>query len=187
MSRRPGLFRLAVAVEGRWRSPSLPKRGLALLITIATTVAAASPTEPPDAPWWLTARRADATLVARSRLRDGDTFVLRYRNSLYRSLAEEWFVVRDGRLVLVSLAADELAVLEEYYEIAGRARRVRPDGRRLWSAIPGRPLSVAELHIAATDLGRRTLVVPGSADVELWRAVDDDRPTVTLRLEATDR
>ena len=164
-----------------------PKRGLAILLTIATTVAAASPTEQLHGTFWLAARRADGTLIARSQVREGDTFVLRYRNSLYRSLAEERFTARDGRLELVSLAADELAVLEEYYQIAGRARRVRNDGLRAWSASPALPVSVSELHIAATDLGQRTLVLPGRADVELWRTVDDHRPTVTLRLEATDR
>ena len=173
-------------MDGRWWSPRGPKRGLAILITIATTVAAASPAEPSDGTLWLTARRADATLIARAPLREGATFVLRYRNSLYRSLAEERFAVRDGRLVLVSLAADELAVLEEYYEIAAPARRTRVAGRRAWSAVPALPVTVAELHIAATDLGQRTLVLPGLEDVDLWRTVDDDRPTVTLRLEATD-
>ena len=47
-----------------------------------------------------------------------------YRNSVYGTLAEERYrVAADGRFALVELAADQLAVLEEYYAVPGPVRR----------------------------------------------------------------
>lgn len=115
----------------------------------------------------------------------GDRFAVRYRNSLYGTLAEERYVVTvDGRFTLDELAADQLAVLEEYYAVPGPPRPA-PDGdRRAFVAAPHpeRAPSFEQLSIAATDLGQRTLLVPGSDEVDLWRLVDTDDPTVVLRL-----
>ena len=115
----------------------------------------------------------------------GDRFAVRYRNSLYGTLAEERYTVSsDGRFTLQELAADQLAVLEEYYALPGPPRPA-PDGdRRAFVAPPhpDRSPTFDQLSIAATDLGERTLLVPGSEPVDLWRLVDAGDPTVVLQV-----
>lgn len=116
-----------------------------------------------------------------------DGFAVGYRNSVYRTLAEERYVVHpDGRFEVVLLAAEQVAVLEEYYAVPTRPLPA-PDGDRLaWVAPPdpARPPVFEVLHIAATDLGERTLYVPGEDPVALWRLVEHD-PTVILQIEET--
>jgi len=129
----------------------------------------------------LVVRGPDDAVIARVPLPDA-RFTLRYRNSLYGSLAEERYVATDDRrIVLDGLAADELAVLEEYYGIDEPARRSTA-GDRAWVAEPARPVVVPDLTIAATDLGRRTLLVEGHEPIELWRVVDDASPSVELEV-----
>jgi hypothetical protein len=109
-------------------------------------------------------------------------FALRYRNSLYGTQAEERFIVTDdGELRLVELAADQLAVLEEYYAITSPARPAAD--RRAWTATPAHVPLITELRIAATDRGERTLLVAGQPPIELWRFVEDAAPTVILGLD----
>lgn len=127
---------------------------------------------------------ASGDVLARVAL-PGDRFAVRYRNSLYGTLAEERYTVtHDGRFTLHQLAADQLAVLEEYYAVPGAPRPASDDDRRTFVAAPHpqRVPTFVELSIAATDLGQRTLLVPGSDPVELWRLAADDDPTVVLRL-----
>ncbi|MGI8658200.1 MAG: hypothetical protein ACR2K4_05435 [Candidatus Limnocylindria bacterium] len=125
--------------------------------------------------------RPDGALLARVPLPPDGSFSLRYRNSLYGSLAEERFVIGDaGRLDLVELQADELAVLEEYYAIDEAA--VPSDGRS-WAAPPAHRPTIHRLRVAATDLGERTLLVAGREPLELWRLVDDAEPSVILELD----
>lgn len=171
-------------MKRRWRGPFA---GLAITLALAGTVAASDAAAGRPATMWLTARGPDEALIARFPMAQGATFVLRYRNSLYGSQAEEHFVVQSGELALVGLAADELAVLEEYYRINEPTRRGASGAERAWSASPALEVRLRELHMAATDLGRRTLLVPGAPAVELWRFVDDRSPTVTLRVEGADR
>jgi hypothetical protein len=124
----------------------------------------------------------DGTTLATVPLPADGSFALRYRNSLYGTLAEERFVVTDrGELRVVELAADQLAVLEEYYAITTPARR-DPDGIG-WTAPPAHVPVIIELRIAATDLGERTLLVAGQPAIELWRFVEDGDPTVILELD----
>jgi hypothetical protein len=131
----------------------------------------------------LTVRDADGALLARVPLSAGQGFALRYRNSLYGTLAEERFVVAaQGQLRLVELAADQLAVLEEYYAVTEPAMRAPRGSRRAWVATPARTVELPELTIAATDLGERTLLVPGRSPLPLWRLVEAD-PTVVLQVE----
>jgi hypothetical protein len=130
----------------------------------------------------LVVRDPDGRELLRAVVRAGDPVVLRYRNSLYGSLAEERFVVEGGSLRLVELAADERAVLDEYYETVGGAAAL-PASARAWRASPRTPLALTSLAIAATDLGGRTLLLRGHPPLELWRFVDDGRPTVVLTLE----
>jgi hypothetical protein len=124
----------------------------------------------------------DGTTLATLALPADGAFTLRYRNSLYGTLAEERFVVTDdGELRLAELAADQLAVLEEYYAIAEPARPSA--GRRAWTAPPAHVPVITELRIAATDRGERALLVAGQQPIELSRFVEDADPTVILELD----
>ncbi|MBO0680883.1 hypothetical protein JRC04_25735 [Mycolicibacterium sp. S2-37] len=117
-----------------------------------------------------------------------DRFAIGYRNSLYGTWAEERYAVQpDGSYTLVQIAADQLALLEEYYSLPGAPRPADPADRRDWIADPdpGRPGKFTDLSLAATDLGQRTLLVPGNPPLELWTLVDDDRPFVVLTLKET--
>jgi hypothetical protein len=134
------------------------------------------------APAVLAVRDASGTVLAGIPLPDA-SFTLRYRNSVYESLAEERFVVEGDRMLLRELAADERAVLEEYYSIDGAARPGGPADARPWTARPADHVSLRELAIAATDLGQRALLVEGSPPLDLWRLVEDRRPTVVLGVE----
>lgn len=129
---------------------------------------------------------SDGSVLARVPLPEDRTFSLRYRNSLYRTLAEERFeVTDDGRLSLLDLAAEQLAVLEEYYAIDRRASRGAA-GELAWSAEPGLAVIERQLRVAATDLGERTLLVEGAPPLELWRLVDDRSPTIILEAASSD-
>lgn len=113
-------------------------------------------------------------------------FAVGYRNSLYGSRAEERYrLTPGGRFALEELAADQVAVLEEYYAVAETPRRAAPDDRRQFvvDPHPDRRPSFTQLSVAATDRGERTLLVPGSPPVALWRLVADDDPTVVLQLQ----
>jgi hypothetical protein len=110
-------------------------------------------------------------------------FALSYRNSIYGTLAEDRYVLATGdRFRLVEIAADQRAVLEEYYALPGPDRAGTGD-RRTWVSDQVRPMVFRELNIAATDLGERTLHVPGHRPVRLWRLVGDDDPIVVLDIE----
>jgi hypothetical protein len=116
----------------------------------------------------------------------GQRFAVSYRNSIYGTLAEERYaLLPDGRYRLVEIAADQLAVLEEYYAVSGAPRRAAQPDRRQWLAAPdpARPVIFEALSIAATDLGERTVHVPGEPPLELWRLVDDRNPFVALHVE----
>lgn len=159
----------------RWRG-----RTSGLTIAIAAFVLlAAGPAQAEPSPALLVSTR-DGSLVVVPLPADG-RFVLRYRNSIYGSLVDEEFVVTPrGELRLTGLAADELAVLEEYYRAADRATRQAADASRSWRITPPIPFKEALLIVAATDLGRRTLVIEGRPPVELWRLVDDAQPSVWI-------
>ncbi len=121
--------------------------------------------------------------VARLDLPRDRRFALEYRNSLYEVAAEERFrATRNGTFHLVSLAADRVAVLEEYYRADGRAVRALPGDRRAWRQDVARPPRFTELRVAATALGRRTVIV-GRKRLALWRLVPDGS-VVTLAVES---
>ncbi|SDX55900.1 hypothetical protein SAMN05660209_00696 [Geodermatophilus africanus] len=116
----------------------------------------------------------------------GDRFAVGYRNSVYTTLAEERYrVLPDGRFELVELAADQVAVLEEYYAVPGAPRPAPSGDRRAHVAEPdpARRGVFDVLNIAATELGERTLYVPGAAPVPIWRLVTGQDPTVLLEIE----
>jgi len=117
---------------------------------------------------------------------DRDTFAVSYRNSIYRTLAEERYEVQpDGTYRLVEIAADQLAVLEEYYGVPGAPVPAGPDDRRNYVVPPdpSRPAVFHTLSIAATDLGQRTLHIPGEPPLELWQLVGNDNPYVELEIK----
>ncbi|MDP9398279.1 MAG: hypothetical protein M3P96_10880 [Actinomycetota bacterium] len=167
-----------------------PRLALALTLALAGAGGAAALGAPPEGSagdggrMSVVVRAAGGDVLARVPL-EGGRFAVSYRNSLYGTLAEERYAVApDGRFALVELAADQLAVLEEYYAVPGAPRRA-PDGDRralVADPHPDRAAVFGNLSIAATDLGKRTLLVPGSPPVELWRLVDAD-PTIVLHLE----
>jgi hypothetical protein len=133
-------------------------------------------------------RTPDGDVIARVQL-DGDTFAVSYRNSIYTTVAEERYQVRpDGRFQLVEIAADQLAVLEEYYQVPDAPRPAPPGDRRNYVVDPDpvRPAVFDGLNIAATDLGERTLWVPGHDPVPVWQRVVGDNPTVLLEIEETE-
>ncbi len=111
-------------------------------------------------------------------------FAVSYRNSLYGTLAEERYrVAEGGRFTLVELAADQLAVLEEYYGVPGPVRHAPVADRRAFVARPTRTAEFAALDVAATSLGERTLHVPGHAPVPLAPLASAADPTVVLVVE----
>ena len=166
-------------MRARWRGRIA---GLAILAVLAALVptlltAVAARTDPT-----LVVRGPDDHVLARVRLPDRG-FTLRYRNSVYRSLAEERYVVdAAGRIRLVELGADELGVLEEYYAIDEPAWPADGSTSRRWMADPAREVTLESLIVAGTDLGRRTLLVDGAPPIELWRFVEDREPSVVLEV-----
>ena len=163
----------------RWRGRAggltIAAFGLALL-GAAATVAGSGPA--------LVVRAPDGSTLARVELPADGSFALRYRNSLYGSLVEERFVVAaDGRMRLTRLAADELAVLEEYYAIDRPAERGPAAGTRAWEGEPALAFEEDAILIAASDIGERTLLVDGAPALELWRLVDDAAPSVRLEVD----
>ncbi len=178
-------------MANRWRGR---RAGLAIVLALATAAASASVLSAlgrgdtrTNSTLAVVVRDAHGVLLVRVPLPATGLFALRYRNSLYGSFAEERFVATpDRRFHLLELAADELAVLEEYYAVPGPAEHAPAGDRRTWRARPADTSAFERLTIAATRLGERTLLVPGHEDVALWRLVDRE-PGVVMELEGTDR
>jgi hypothetical protein len=170
-------------VSHRWRGRSsglaIALLAAALTVTVAAGVAGRDRTA---AAWRLVVHDLAGVTLATAELADG-RFALRYRNSVYGSLAEERFAIGDdGRILLVGLAADELAVLGEYY--GAREPRPATDGDALrWEASPQPTVALDQLALAATDLGERTLLVDGRPPIALWLLVGDSAPGLTLGAE----
>jgi hypothetical protein len=159
--------------------------GVVLAVALVAGVLAAVVLVDRHRPSAVTVRAPDGALIARVPL-SGDTFAVGYRNSVYTTLAEERYrVLPDGRFELVELAAEQTAVLEEYYAVPGPPRPARADDRLTYvvDPDPARPAIFDDLRIAATDLGERTLFVPGHAPVPIWERVVTDDPTVILDIE----
>ena len=130
----------------------------------------------------LTVRDSGGALLTQVPLPTAD-FAVSYRNSVYGTVAEERYRLRDGnRFGLVELAADQLAVLEEYYGVPGPVRAAPGGDRRRWVAEPRDNPVFSELAIAATALGERTLHVPGQAPIPLPPLVTEG-VTVVLDVE----
>jgi Domain of unknown function (DUF1850) len=118
------------------------------------------------------ARTADGDEVARLRAADG--FSLEYVHSYYRAPARETFrVLPGGGFELVAVASPREAVLD-YYELEGERRR----SGGWWTLRLARPARYEAMALAATAVGRRTLVAGGrreplyGGDVHLRIAVE---------------
>jgi hypothetical protein len=162
-----------VAARTRWP--------IVAALLLGATVSASAPAA--GAGGHVLVRDVHGTVLVQVPLHEDERLTLRYRNSLYGSLAEERFVAQGDALRLVELAADERAVLDEYYVIDGGAERARPGDMRAWTGVPRDLVVLESLAVAATDLGRRELIVGGQRPIELWRLVDDREPTVLITLE----
>jgi len=136
------------------------------------------------APNWIVVRDDAGAELARVALPASGAFGLRYRNSVYGSIAEEWFRVEGDAVILERLAADELAVLEEYYTATG-AVRAGPGRDRRWVVPVERPPIELPLRVRATKLGERTLL-GGGVELPLWRLVATrDDTLVVLSIEGS--
>jgi len=158
--------------------------GLAVVALLALAMASAVAMAR-DGTRWVVVRDAAGVELARTALPPSNEFALRYRNSVYESIAEEHFRVVGGHLRLAELAADELAVLEEYYTAVGAVHNEAGAGRT-WRVAVERPSIALPLHVQATALGERTLLVAES-EIALWRLVAGrDGTLVVLSVEESE-
>jgi hypothetical protein len=112
------------------------------------------------------ARTADGAVAADLRLPASGEFALEYRHSYYRRPARETFRLAGDGFELVAVSSPSEAVLD-YYELDGeRSRRAG-----VWTLRPARPARFEEMALAATAVGRRTLVA-GGRRVPLWGGGD---------------
>jgi hypothetical protein len=98
-------------------------------------------------------RDTHGDVVATAALPAGGRFAIAYCHSVYGAPAEERFQARDDGFALVAIASPSRRVLE-YYELDAPMRRER--GRLVLTPAPAHYDTLA---LAATERGRRTLVV----------------------------
>jgi len=166
----------------RWRGRRRAGLAAATVLLLATTIAGAVAVAEAGSGPWVVVRDGAGAELARTALPPTDTFALRYRNSIYHSVAEEHFAVADGRLRLVELRAEEPAVLEEYYAAFG-AQPTSGVSPMSWRVSVERPPIGLPLHVRATELGQRTLIA-GDYEIALWQLVSDrDESLVVLSVE----
>ena len=156
----------------RWRGRRLA--GLALVVLLVSVTAAVAAQDGEER--WIVVRDANGAELTRMVLPTSGAMALRYRNSVYESLAEEHFRVAGDHLRLVELQADELAVLEEYYSAVGASGSAGP---RAWRIAVERPPVALPLRIQATELGQRTLLTE-AGEIELWRLVAGRDDTLVI-------
>ncbi|MDP8904744.1 MAG: hypothetical protein M3N29_05425 [Chloroflexota bacterium] len=171
--------------SGLARPPILTGAILALSVVSAAVLGVTFAGTPgrPAGDWLLVGRSEAGEILLRVPLPDS-SFALRYRNSVYDSLAEERFRVdATGRLVLAELASDEVALLGEYYDVARRPRRAPLSDARDWVAPPARHTALEELPLIASQHGERALLVEGRRPVPLWSLAGTETATITLAAE----
>jgi hypothetical protein len=148
--------------------------GLAVVVLLVGLTAAVAARDGGER--WIVVRDGTGAELTRAVLSASGEMAMRYRNSVYESLAEEHFQVDGDHLRLVELRAEELAVLEEYYTALG-ASRSPPLGE--WRIAVERPPIALPLRVQATELGQRTLLTE-AGEIELWRLVAGRDDTVII-------
>jgi hypothetical protein len=156
----------------RWRGRRLA--GLAVVVLLLGLTAAVAARDGGER--WIVVRDATGAELTRAVLPASGEMAMRYRNSVYESLAEEHFRVDGDQLRLVELRAEELAVLEEYYTAVGASRS---PPMRDWRIAVERPPIALPLRVQATELGRRTLMTE-AGEIALWRLVAGRDDTVVI-------
>lgn len=126
----------------------------------------------------IVARDLDGERLAEAALPASGRFALAYQHSVLRAPAREAFRVEsDGALRLEAITSPHAGVLD-YYEREGT--RTRRGG--WWTLRLARPARFERIALAATAVGRRTLVV-GERRLPLFR--EDGRPVhVRLKVES---
>jgi hypothetical protein len=168
-------------VQDRGNAVRLRRAAVAALVAGLLGAAGGAEPAPATGPV-VSVREPGGDLLAQVPL-DAGVFAVSYRNSVYGTLAEERYRVDGERFMLVELAADQLAVLEEYYAVPGLVRRAPAPDRRDFVARPAGAAEFAALALAATALGERTLHVPGHPAVQLAPLAPTAGPTVVLAVE----
>ncbi len=98
--------------------------------------------------------RSSGAQVAAAPLPADGRFALAYRHSVLRAPAEERFrATAGGAFVLEAIVSPSAGVLD-YYELEGARSR----SRGVWTLRLARPARFDDLALAATRVGRRTLV-----------------------------
>ncbi len=159
----------------RWRGRRLAGLAVAVVAVMAVFVAIAMASDVGSR--WIVVRDAAGAELARAELPPSAEFSMRYRNSVYQSIAEERFRVSGDRLNIVELRAEELAVLEEYYTAVGAVEE--PDASLKWRIAVKRPTIALPLRVQATELGERTLMA-AETEIALWRLVAGRDDTVVV-------
>jgi len=116
-----------------------------------------------DGPATVVAHERGGGTAAELRLPRDGAFALAYRHSVYRRPAVERFrALPGGGFELVAISSTSQAVLD-YYEAEGE--RSRRGG--WWTLRLARPARFERMPLAATAVGRRTLLAGGER-VPLW-------------------
>ena len=139
------------------------RRAALLAVAVAAAVAAALVPAHAGGPPRVVATERDGTAVAALELPRTGAFALAYRHSYHRRPAVERFRAVPGGFELVAIASPSAGVLD-YYELEGT--RSRAGG--WWTLRLARPARFERMALAATAVGRRTLVAAGRR-VPLYR------------------
>ena len=153
-------------------------RRVALAVLVAAALASVAAVARSDGPARVVASDRGGGTVASLSLPASGEFALAYRHSYYRRPAVERFRAVSGGFELVSIASPSQAVLD-YYEAEG-TRALR---NGWWTLRLAQPVTFREMPLAATAVGRRTLVA-GSQRVPLWGAGGHARH-VTIAVEGS--
>jgi hypothetical protein len=130
------------------------RRAVPAAAAVLTAFAGGAAVGAADGPPQVVATERDGGTVAALDLPRSGAFELAYRHSYYRRPAVERFVAGDdGSFRLVEIASPSEAVLE-YYDVEGA--RSRSGG--WWRLRLARPVRFERMPLAATAVGRRTLV-----------------------------
>ena len=133
------------------------RRAVPAVAAAAVALAAGGAAVRADGPARVVATDRDGRTVAALELPRTGAFELAYRHSYYRRPALERFVAGDdGAFRLVEIASPSEAVLD-YYDVEGAKRR----SGGWWRLELARPVRFGRMALAATAVGRRTLVAGG--------------------------